>query len=145
WMMVIGTLAIAGIPALSGFISKDDILWEAFRYSTGLWVMGITTSLLTAFYMWRLIEMTFLEESHHGEPHTLPYSMQIPLVILAIGSIFAGWAPLRGPKEHEGTLEYVLMAAATGAALLGIWMAHKRVNFLSPFHFLFKRRWYLDE
>lgn len=145
WMMVIGTLAIAGIPALSGFISKDDILWEAFRYSTGLWVMGITTSLLTAFYMWRLIEMTFLEESHHGEPHTLPYSMQIPLVILAIGSIFAGWAPLRGPKEHGGTLEYVLMAAATGAALLGIWLAHKRINFLSPFHFLFKRRWYLDE
>lgn len=89
--------------------------------------------------------MTFLEESHHGEPHTLPYSMQIPLVILAIGSIFAGWAPLRGPKEHGGTLEYVLMAAATGAALLGIWLAHKRINFLSPFHFLFKRRWYLDE
>ena len=145
WMMVIGTLAIAGVPALSGFISKDDILWEAFKYSTSLWVMGITTSLLTAFYMWRLIEMTFLEESHHGEPHTLPYTMQIPLVILAIGSVVAGWAPLRGPKEHGGTMEYVLMAAATGAAFGGIWLAHKRVKFLSPFYPLFERRWFLDE
>lgn len=145
WTMVIGTLAIAGVPGLSGFISKDDILWEAFKYSPGLWVMGITTSLLTAFYMWRLIKMTFLEESHHGEPHTLPYTMQIPLVILAIGSVVAGLAPLRGVKEHGGIMEYVLMAAATGAAFGGIWLAHKRVQFLSPLYPLFERRWFLDE
>lgn len=145
WMMVIGTAAIAGIPGLAGFMSKDDILWEAFKRSSALWAIGIMTSLLTAFYMWRLIEMTFLVESHHGEPHTLPLSMRVPLMILALGSVVAGWAPLRAAKEHGESLEYVLMAVATVAAFGGIWLAHKQVRFLSPFYFLFERRWFLDE
>ncbi len=145
WMMVIGTLAIAGIPGLAGFMSKDDILWEAYKYSPALWAVGIGTSLLTAFYMWRLVKLTFLMESHHGEPHTLPLSMRAPLVILAIGSIFAGWVPLQGAKVHGDTAEYVLMAVATTAAIGGIWLAHKQVRLLSPFYFLFERRWYLDE
>ena len=145
WTTVIGTLAIAGIPGLAGFMSKDEILWAAYQRAPVLWAFGLLTSLLTAFYMWRLIEMTFLGESHHGEPHTLPLTMRAPLAILAIGSIAAGWVPLGPPKAHGMKLEFVLMAVATVAALTGIFLAHRRIRFLRPFYFIFRRRWWVDE
>jgi NADH-quinone oxidoreductase subunit L len=146
WTMVIGTLAIAGIPGLAGFVSKDAILWEAFRNSAALWALGLLTSLLTAFYMWRLVRLTFLGEPRHVPAHGLPLSMRVPLVVLAFGSVFAGWAPLRGGGgAHTDSREYVLMAVATAAALTGIYFAHRRVRLLSPFYFLFRQRWYVDE
>ncbi len=145
WTMVIGTAAIAGVPGLAGFISKDDILWEVFLKSPALWALGLLTSLLTAFYMWRLVHLTFLGESHHGEPHRLPLSMSAPLVVLAIGSIFAGYVPLREADGHDGTTEYLLMALATATALAGIFLAHRNIRFLSPFYFLFRRKWYVDD
>lgn len=146
WSMVIGTLAIAGVPGLAGFMSKDAILWEAFRNSAALWALGLLTSLLTAFYMWRLVRLTFLGEPNHVEAHGLPLSMRIPMMILAFGSIFAGWVPLTGGGQpHTDYREYVLMAVATAAALTGIYLAHRRVRLLSPFYFLFRQRWYVDE
>ena len=108
--MLIGTLAIAGIPPLAGFFSKDEILWQAFSSHNGqfkvLWAVGFAAALMTAFYMFRLIYLTFWSPSrvsHEVEHHIheSPRSMTIPLVVLAIGSIGAGW--LGVPKALWGT------------------------------------------
>src|SRR5438128_8405789 len=95
WTMFIGTLAIAGTPGLAGFFSKDEILWKAFSSKQGhvlLWFIGACVAGMTAFYMFRLLFMTFFGESrvdHHTEQHIheSPRSMTVPLIILAIGSI----------------------------------------------------------
>ncbi len=94
--MLIGSLAIAGIPPLAGFFSKDEILGEAF--SNGffvVWAIGIVVAFMTAFYMFRLMGMTFWGPSHVDpavEPkiHESPRSMTVPLILLAIPSIFIG-------------------------------------------------------
>ncbi len=96
WTMLIGSLAIAGIPPLAGFFSKDEILGEAF--SNGfivVWAIGIVVAGMTAFYMFRLMGMTFWGPSHVDpeiEPkiHESPPSMTVPLILLAIPSIFIG-------------------------------------------------------
>ncbi len=144
WTMVIGALAISGVPGLAGFLSKDEILWRAFERSPALWGFGVVTSLLTAFYMWRLVYLTFCGPPHHAEPHALPWSMRAPLVVLAIGSVFAGYVPL-GSGHGTDKLEYVLMAVASAAAVTGILLAHRQVRLLSPFYFLFGRGWYVDD
>jgi NADH-quinone oxidoreductase subunit L len=98
--MFIATLAIAGIPPFAGFVSKDGILWETWtREGTALhllWVLGYVTALMTAFYMFRLIYLTFFSQprmSHDVEHHIheSPKSMTVPLVILALMSVFAGF------------------------------------------------------
>jgi NADH-quinone oxidoreductase subunit L len=119
--MFIATLAIAGIPGLAGFFSKDEILWQAWQYSPILWVIGFATALMTAFYMFRLIYLTFLSPSrvtsHEVEHHIheSPKSMTIPLVILAFFSITAGWlgwpASLGGSNHFEKFLEPVFANA----------------------------------
>jgi NADH-quinone oxidoreductase subunit L len=98
--MFIGTLAIAGIPGLAGFFSKDEILWQAWSSHGGqfrvLWYVAYATAIMTSFYMFRLVYLTFFGEkrmSHEVEHHLheSPKSMTIPLVVLAIGAIFAGY------------------------------------------------------
>jgi NADH-quinone oxidoreductase subunit L len=98
--MFIATLAISGIPPFAGFFSKDEILWQTWASEGGayrvLWFIGYATALMTAFYMFRLMYLTF-----HGRPrmshevehhiHESPKSMTVPLVVLAIGAISAGW------------------------------------------------------
>src|ERR1700736_4790928 len=100
WTMFIATLAIAGIPPFAGFFSKDEILWQTWTSEGGayrlLWVVGYFTALMTAFYMFRLMYLTF-----HGRPrmshevehhiHESPTSMTGPLVVLAVCSLFAGF------------------------------------------------------
>ena len=93
---VVASVAIAGIPPLAGFFSKDAILGHAFEYSPILWLMGFITAGMTAFYMFRLVNMTFFGTSrvdhdveHHI--HESPSSMTVPLVILAGLSIVGGW------------------------------------------------------
>ena len=96
--MLIATLAISGIPGLSGFFSKDEILWKAFSSDFGhwgLWLVGFATAGLTAFYMFRLIYMTFHgKERMDGETrkhlHESPRSMTVPLMILAVLSVVGG-------------------------------------------------------
>ncbi len=97
--MFIATLAIAGIPPLAGFFSKDEILWQAFRSANGsfpyLWLIGFGTALMTAFYMARLIFLTFYGQarmSHEVEHHIheSPKSMTGALVVLAICAVLAG-------------------------------------------------------
>jgi NADH-quinone oxidoreductase subunit L len=98
--MLIGTLAIAGIPGLAGFFSKDEILWQAWSAHDGafrvLWYVAFATALMTSFYMFRLIFLTFFggprmshEVEHHV--HESPRSMTVPLIVLACCSIFAGY------------------------------------------------------
>jgi NADH-quinone oxidoreductase subunit L len=99
WCMWVGSVAIAGIPGLAGFFSKDEILWQAYSSPKGsniLWFMGLVTALMTAFYMWRLMNMTFYGKSRVkpevlAHVHESPASMTVPLTVLAIGSVLAGW------------------------------------------------------
>jgi NADH-quinone oxidoreductase subunit L len=131
WTFLIGALAIAGVPLLSGFFSKDEILYRAFTSHTPgrllLWGIGLATSLLTATYMFRLVFLAFHGERHesqgthdtHGTPgthdthghhlHDAPPSMAIPLIVLAGGSIFAGYVgvphALGGSNRIERFLE----------------------------------------
>ncbi len=107
--MLVGALAIAGVPPLSGFFSKDEILLSAFLHNRAIWVIALATAMMTAFYMFRLIAMTFLgdapgdttdhrpaghghghEEHGHHQPHESPKIMTVPLMILAVGAIVAG-------------------------------------------------------
>ena len=91
--MLIGTIAIAGIPPLAGFWSKDEILAKAYEASPILWIMGAFTALLTAFYMGRLLWKTFYGPSRVPDsihPHESPRSMTGVLWILAILAIFGG-------------------------------------------------------
>jgi NADH-quinone oxidoreductase subunit L len=96
WTFLISTLAIAGIPPFSGFISKDSILWEAFANDHHfLWVLGLAGAMMTAFYMFRLVYMTFHGEcraDHHTQEHLheSPRSMTMPLVVLAGLAAIAG-------------------------------------------------------
>jgi NADH-quinone oxidoreductase subunit L len=98
--MFIATLAIAGIPPFAGFFSKDEILWQTWTSEGGayriLWGIGYITALMTAFYMFRLIYLTFYSKprmSHEVEHHIheSPKSMTVPLVVLAVCAIFAGF------------------------------------------------------
>ena len=93
---LLGTIAIAGIFPFSGFFSKDEILWYAFlNGSPILWGAGVLAALFTAFYMFRLLYLTFHGEErfdhHHVHPHESPATMTIPLWILAILSILGGF------------------------------------------------------
>ncbi len=146
--MLIASLAIAGIFPLAGFWSKDEILMTAFHHNRALWVIGSIASIMTAFYMFRLIYLTFFnsfrgteEQKHHL--HESPSLITVPLIILAILSFFGGiislpghsWlnqylAPLFSEVSHEehslGSTEYMLMAIATIGAVIGIAISYKK-------------------
>jgi NADH-quinone oxidoreductase subunit L len=121
--MLIGTIAIAGFPPLAGFFSKDEILWQAFSTQGGafrvLWALGFITALMTSFYMFRLMYLTFWSPkrmSHEAEHHVheSPKSMTMPLVVLAICSCLAGFLgvphALGGSNRFERFLEPVFVA-----------------------------------
>jgi NADH-quinone oxidoreductase subunit L len=150
--MLVATLAIAGVPPLAGFFSKDEILGHAFEYSRVLWFVGWVTAGMTAFYMFRLIFLTFHGESrvdHEVEHHIheSPKSMLVPLMILAVLSIVGGWIGIGGRFQHflepviaaapsasvetvqqeavagGQTSEFALMGASVAIALAGIGLA----------------------
>ncbi len=118
--MGIATLAIAGIPPLAGFWSKDEILWQAYNASWVYWLIGVITAFITSFYMFRLMYMTFGGEyrgaaaqgarghdahghgqAHgHGEPHESPWVMLGPLVVLALLSVIGGFVGYGNHFEH---------------------------------------------
>jgi NADH-quinone oxidoreductase subunit L len=140
WTFVIGAVAIAGVPGFAGFFSKDEILFETYAGGhTLLWIIGVTTSLLTATYMFRLVFLTFWGERHrqesssHGQMsdshvhgsgshpshahghasgshlHDAPPAMALALLVLAIGSVAAGWVgiphALGGHNQMHAWLE----------------------------------------
>ena len=201
--MLVGTLAIAGIPGFAGFFSKDAILWETWSREAGayryLWYIAFLTALMTSFYMFRLMYLTFggkprmsHEVEHHI--HESPKSMTMPLVILAICAIGSGFLGLphslggsnRFEKflepvfakeavalqeggqaaqvaageqqvEHTDPMEYTLMFASVGAAIVGWWLAQRAyknadkgykepIDQASPrFYKTLFRKWYVDE
>ena len=128
--MLIGALAIAGIPGLAGFFSKDEILALTFAESPTLWVVGAVTAAMTAFYMFRLIFMIFYgdyrgpswdhgdhDDQGHGEahgahawhgPHESPRAMTIPLMVLAVGAIFAGYVGIPTALGGRNQIEQFL-------------------------------------
>jgi NADH-quinone oxidoreductase subunit L len=157
--MLTATLAISGAPLFAGFFSKDAILFNAFQYHIEdsfvagrvLYAFGLFTALLTAFYMFRLIFLTFYGQprfdEHHVHVHESPWSMVGPLVVLAVLSIFGGWfalpafwggedyfsrflAPVFGAPEAAGaevaahTVELALAGVAVVTALAGFLVAY---------------------
>jgi NADH-quinone oxidoreductase subunit L len=105
--MLIGCLAISGIPPFAGFFSKDEILSHVYEHSKVMWVIGVFTSFLTAFYMFRLLFLTFFgefrgteEQRHHL--HESPASMTLPLIVLAVLSAIGGFmgAPMFVGKHY---------------------------------------------
>lgn len=100
WMMTIGTLALTGFPFLAGYYSKDMIIESAFAahstVGTFAFGMGVTAALMTSFYSWRLVFMTFFGESRASQEvqdhvHESPQVMLIPLYILAVGAVASGF------------------------------------------------------
>ena len=105
--MLIGCLAISGIPPFAGFFSKDEILSHVYEHSKVMWVIGVFTSFLTAFYMFRLLFLTFFGEfrgtEHQREHlHESPASMTLPLIVLAVLSAVGGFmgAPMFVGKHY---------------------------------------------
>jgi NADH-quinone oxidoreductase subunit L len=175
WTFLIGALAIAGVPGLAGFFSKDEILYRTFASGrTLLWVVGLLTSLLTGIYMFRVVFLAFHGErapepvppahpeeepaahapvggaaphdAHHGgHLHDAPPAMAIALVVLAVGSVVAGYVGLpavlggsnwfehflepsfgihaEGGEGVERAPELLLMLVSSGVAALGIGIA----------------------
>ena len=154
----IGCIAIAGIPPFSGFLSKDAILLSAFEKNSVLYIVALFTALLTAFYMFRLLFVTFTgkfrgtqEQEHHL--HESPALMTVPLIILAVLSIIGGFVNIPevftsgGERlteflspviaKHEGepvshSTEYMLMGFSTGLILLTILFAWFRFKNYQP-------------
>jgi len=139
--MFIATLAIAGIPGLSGFFSKDEILWQAYSSPYGhvaLWAVGTVAAGVTAFYMFRLVFMTFFGDSRMNPQvekhvHESPYAMTVPLMVLAVLAVVGGWVgvpPVLGeylggiPNSFEHWLAPVFGHAAAGAAAAAEGGAH---------------------
>ncbi len=120
----IGFLAIAGIPPLSGFWAKGDVLDNTFAHYKPLWVLGLITAVLTAYYMSRLEVLAFGGEERfdkpgpHGEPaldtpHESPWIMRIPLIVLAFFAFFAGALEL--PWVHTDDLQSFLAPVFAGS------------------------------
>ncbi len=149
--MMIGTIAIAGLPPFSGFFSKDEILAHAYQENKVLWAIGLITAFLTAFYMFRMMFLTFFGKfrgTHHSEEklHESPSNMTIPLIVLAvlaavgglinIPRVFGGnewlahWLTGAGIAQHELTLdhstEFGLMGVSVFAAVVALLYAYSR-------------------
>jgi NADH-quinone oxidoreductase subunit L len=200
WTFLIGSLAIAGVPGLAGFFSKDEILFRTYASGhTVLWGVGLLTSLLTAVYMFRLVFLAFHGERraptdgtgtahaahdaagstagthvvHQAHLHDAPPAMAFALIVLAVGSIVAGYASLSGRFETflepsfalpsieaaadgGASLELTLMGVSTAVAVLGIGLAvffflkvrtaaDRVAGQFGPLHRLLEHKYYVDE
>lgn len=151
--MLIGTIAISGIPPFSGFFSKDEILAHVYEHNKVLWLVGMITSMLTAFYMFRMMFVTFWGKFRgtHAQEHHLhesPSSMTIPLIVLAILSVLGGAIGLpefwgtpnwmhhwldeiivrKNPSILHHDTEWILMGLAVAGALAVIYFANMMYN-----------------
>jgi NADH-quinone oxidoreductase subunit L len=175
WTFAIATAAIAGIPGLAGFFSKDEILWYAFASESGgapwLWALAAATALMTAFYMTRLLWLTFFgasrmshEVEHHV--HESPLSMTGVLGVLAILSAVGGYIalphflepmlPLPKIVEAREHLEHTLLYASIAIAFAGVGLAivcyrgnagpaTAAARALAPAHRLLSGKYFVDE
>ncbi|MHC5308534.1 NADH-quinone oxidoreductase subunit L [Myroides sp. LJL116] len=146
---LLATLAIAGIPPFSGFFSKDEILISAFEHNKFLYIIAMIASIMTAFYMFRVLFLTFFKnfrgtQEQKNQLHESPKSMTIPLWILGICSLIAGVIGLPGNSwlnhylspiitkkgsyeiHHFGTTEYMVIAIALIGAIIGLVIAYTK-------------------
>ncbi|WP_324371875.1 NADH-quinone oxidoreductase subunit L [Pedobacter sp.] len=148
--MLIGTIAIAGLPPFSGFFSKDEILAHVYTHDKLMWGIAVFGAFLTAFYMFRMLFLTFYGKyrgTHHAEEkiHESPTSMTLPLVVLAILSAIGGiigipevlggshwlshWlVPVihHTAESPDHATEYALMAVSVIGVLISIGVAYSR-------------------
>jgi len=167
WTFLIGSLALAGVPPLAGFWSKDELLVVADHGGHQvLFVVLLLTALLTAFYMTRVVLMTFFGEFRgHGEPHEAPRTMTGVLVALAtatafvgllgspqLGAVFGQWVFFE--ELEEALFVPWIAAASTLAALLGIaagyglydtYRERDPLRSLGPAYTLVSNKYYLDD
>lgn len=155
WTMLVGTLAISGIPPFAGFFSKDEILANVFVQSPFMYIIGVITAMFTSFYMFRMLYLTFYgsfrgtpEQEHHL--HESPPTITLPLIVLAILSTLGGFIGV--PKSLGGThwlerflepvfrdsarrlhaapsvqqADWVLMAISVAGALIALGYAYSR-------------------
>ena len=144
---LISSLAISGIPPFSGFFSKDEILMVAFHENKALWVIASLASIMTAFYMFRLLYLTFFSnfrgtEEQKKHLHESPGLITFPLIVLAILAVVGGVISLPGNSwlshfldpvivkphvaHHLDATAYMLMAIAVVGGLLGIGLAYNK-------------------
>lgn len=160
---LIACLAIAGIPPLSGFVSKDEIITAAFQYSTGMGVWMTVTAGLTAFYMFRLYFRIFWGKDYQGavKPKESPRSMTLPLLFLALVTLLGGFIPFGQFVTADGApytihLNPTVAIISVLVALLGIGLAahfymkrDQRPSFLPSrtggFYRAALNRFYIDE
>ncbi len=159
WTMLIGTLAIAGIPGLAGYFSKEEILKQVFVSPHGsqlIYGVGLITAMMTAFYMWRLMRMTFFGEPRtHVHAHESPLVMTGPLMVLAAGTVMIGWGhkvfaaflapvfPAAEEIEVTASFEYALTGVAVLVALVGIYLARYEIR--GHIAKILESKWYVDE
>lgn len=153
--MLIGTIAISGLPPFAGFFSKDEILAHAFQHNKVFWTIGVFGALLTAFYMFRMMFLTFWgsfrgTEKQANHLHESPVSMTFPLIVLAILSILGGflgvpealggnhWLSQYLLPVFEGShaiipalslshsTEYILMGVSVGGVIISIIYAYTK-------------------
>ena len=175
WTFLIGSLALAGFPLTAGFFSKDELLvvsWMSGPLGQTLAVLGLITAMMTAFYSFRLVFVTFWGESrmdphHAGHVHEPASTMTMPLIVLAVLSIVTGYLGIPeflgqafssggGVEGHHRGVAQGIMVAATLAGLLGIGAAYvlyvkspglpdQLVSQWRTLYQLSLNKWYVDE
>ena len=160
WTFVVGSLALSGFPLTSGSFSKDELLiatWSAGPLGQFLTVLGLITALMTAFYSFRLVFVTFwgpshVDPHHAGHIHEPSQTMTIPLIVLALLSIATGYLGIpeflgpmfetgTGGAGHEGGAAIAITIAATSMGLLGIAAAYYVYVLHPSLPDQFARRW----
>jgi NADH-quinone oxidoreductase subunit L len=160
---LIACLTIAGLPPLSGFFSKDEILVAAFNYNKVVFAVQWIVAGLTAFYMFRLYFRIFWshEPAYAHPPHESPVVMTVPLTLLAIASVFAGFVPFHDlvtsdNKPMETHFHWIIAAPSILIAVVGIFVAammYRKQNprpdnvakALSGFYTAVYNKFYIDE
>lgn len=176
WTFVIGSLALSGFPLTAGFFSKDELLlvsWMSGPLGQVLTVLGLLTAMMTAFYSFRLVFVTFwgasrVDPHHAGDIHEPSSTMTIPLMVLAVLSIITGYVGIPeflqasfsgtggGEGHHGGPAAMGIMVIATLAGLTGIAAAYilyvksptlpdRLMNQWQSLYQLFLHKWYVDE
>lgn len=172
--MLIGCIAIAGIPPLSGFFSKDEMLLSMFLENKAIYAIGFLVSVLTSFYMFRMYFMTFSGKlrDDHAHPHESPKAMTFPLIVLAILSVVGGLvgipelfmknahrlnqflsgvvAPNAEPHHISHATEWMLIGALLTCVAVAIFLANKFYNGkvdkeATGLAKVFENKWYVDE
>ena len=184
WTFMIASLSLAGIFPLAGFWSKDEILLDAWRENRALWGIGLSVAFMTAFYMFRAIFLTFHGEykggepvDHHDEdnhfhgdpahPHESAWAMTVPLILLSIPAIGAGWFVYHESFAHfiehalpvmpepEDSFKWSIAISSTIVALAGIgtayaiymkkWVTSESIRTTAaPLAIIFENKYFLD-